>query len=157
MKRRYWILLAAAIVAAIAIYAWDAWICEQFFPESPDDGTASSTNLARDFRLMWETTRLRGQHDPSHGVNPRASSSRAINAASRVFNSINLVGLSREEVIEQIGDPKTSNESIYNFPFWPAQGGRMVYRFDTGSYGWQFNLIFDDEGKVKKVERLWIH
>jgi hypothetical protein len=81
----------------------------------------------------------------------------AVKAASRVFDTVNLVGLTREEVIARIGDPTTSSDSIYNFPFYPGPPGGMVYRFDTGSHGWQFNLDLDEKGKVSKVERLWIH
>ena len=65
--------------------------------------------------------------------------------------------MTREEVISVLGDPRTSNDSIYNFPFWPAPKGAMVYRFDTGAYGWQFDLLFDEQGKVNEVQRSWIH
>jgi hypothetical protein len=87
----------------------------------------------------------------------RGSTDAAINAASRVFNTVELVGLTRGEVIATLGDPKTSSDSIYNFPFWPAPKAAMVYRFDSGDYGWQFNLMLDAQGKVCRVERRWIH
>src|SRR5262249_24060869 len=103
------------------------------------------------------TRRLPGQHDPSHGKDPRASTPDAVKAASRVFSTVDLIGLTREEVVARIGDPSTSSDSIYNFPFRhrPPHGG-MVYRFDTGSYGWQFNLHIDEKGRVSRVERLAI-
>jgi hypothetical protein len=122
-----------------------------------DDEQGPSVDLAADLKLMWQTQPLRSTPDPSHGKNPKGSTPEAIDAASRVFKTVKLLGLTREEVVAKIGDPRTSNDSIYNFPFWPVSRGAMVYRFDTGSYGWQFNLYFDAQGKVRKVQRLWIH
>jgi len=117
---------------------------------------AKSLNLGRDINLMWQTKRLRSSGDPTHGPNPHASTNRAINAASRVFNTVSLQGKTRDEVVALLGDPKASNNSIYNFPFWPAPQGAMVYRFDSGAYGWQFNITFEDD-KVVNVKREWIH
>ena len=108
-----------------------------------------SANLTRDIKAMWATTRL---HDEAF-----ASTGTAIAAADRVFNTVSLVGKTREEVVALLGDPHTSNNSQYNFPFWPAPKGAMVYRFDCGAYGWQFNILFDRHAKVKSVERKWIH
>lgn len=125
-------------------------------PPGQYDVAIRSTNLVRDIELMWETKRL-PSGDPTHGPNPHASTDRAINAASRVFNSISLNGKTSDEVIELLGDPKSSNNSIYNFPFWPAPPGGMVYRFDSGSYGWQFNVSRGGNHKVVSVERIWIH
>ena len=102
---------------------------------------------------MWETQPLKGDAGP----NPKGSADTAINAASRVFNTVELVGKTREEVVALLGDPKASNDSVYNFPFWPAPSGSLVYRFDTGAYGWQFNVRFGWWGTVRAVDRLWIH
>jgi hypothetical protein len=27
----------------------------------------------------------------------------------------------------------------------------------SGAYGWQFNVVFGENGKVSKVDRRWIH
>jgi hypothetical protein len=116
-----------------------------------------SSDLSGDIKLMWETRRLGGTPDPTHGPNPRSSTDRAINAASRVFNTVELVGKTREEVVALLGDPKSSSDSIYNFAFWPDPKGALVYRFDSGAYGWQFNVAFGEDGKVREVERHWIH
>jgi len=94
---------------------------------------------------------------PKPRAEPRASTDQAINAASRVFNTVQLVGKTREEVMALLGDPKASNDSIYNFPFWPAPKGSLVYRFDCRFYGWQFNVALDANSKVRAVERHWIH
>jgi hypothetical protein len=58
---------------------------------------------------------------------------------------------------EQLGDPKSSSDSISNFSFWPAPTGSLVYRFDSGANGWQFNVLFGEDGRVTSVERHWIH
>ena len=72
-------------------------------------------------------------------------------------NTVALEGKTRDEVVSLLGDPQASNDSIYNFPFWPAPRGALVYRFDCGAYGWQFNVVFGLRGRLTGVERLWIH
>lgn len=117
---------------------------------------AKSTNLKRDLEVMWETQAL-ANPDESHGANPRCSTDRAINAASRVFNSVELVGKSKNEVIAILGDPKSSSDSTYDFPFYPPVSREsLVYRFDSGAYGWQFDVAFGGDERVKEVERQWI-
>jgi hypothetical protein len=113
-----------------------------------DRVSQKSKNLAADRRLMWKTA-------PLSGYGP-ASTDEATEAALRVFNTVELVGKTRDEIIASLGDPKTSSRSVYNFPFYPAPRGTMVYRFDTGSGGWQFNLLFNRHGKVRKIEKLGI-
>ena len=98
---------------------------------------------------MWETRRL----ESGRGA---ASTHEAQETAERVFAGVDLVGKTREEIYQVVGNPKSSNDSIYNFPFYPVQRGVLVYRFDTGSYGWQFNVMFDADGRVKAVEKLGI-
>lgn len=98
---------------------------------------------------MWETRQL----ESGKG---EASTHDAQEAAERFFDSVNLVGKTKREVIEIAGDPGSSNRSIYNFPFYPTSEGVCVYRFDTGSYGWQFNVVFDSSDRVNRVEKLGI-
>ncbi len=109
-----------------------------------------STDLKHDIKAMWATKRLKDS-------NAFASTDAAIAAADRVFNTLSLVGKTRDEVIALLGDPRHSNNSQYNFPFWPVPKNAMVYRFDCGHYGWQFNVRLDSRAKVKKVEREKIH
>src|SRR5262249_54404890 len=93
---------------------------------------APSADLAADLRLMWETEPLRVPPDWTVGAHQRASTDRAIDAASRVFNTVELVGKTRAEVVALLGDSRTASDSIYNdFPFWPAPRGALVYRFST--------------------------
>ena len=163
-SRRFWVLASLLVVAVAGVLVWRTW-----WPSNPDgegaDGgfpqviekDGESADLAADLKRMWETQPLRGNPGPDAGPNPRGSTNAAIHAASRVFNTVELVGKSREDVVALLGDPKTSNESVYNFPFWPPPRGAMVYRFDSGAYGWQFNLVFGADGQVSKVQRHWIH
>lgn len=119
-------------------------------PKAGEDPEQGSDDLEADKKLMWQT-------EPLAGGKEMASTPRAIWAASRVFNSVVLTGKTRKQVIAELGDPKTSNNSKYNFPFWPVPKGTLVYRFDSGAYGWQFNVLFDKQDKVSRVERKWIH
>jgi hypothetical protein len=122
--------------------------------EAVRSATAPSLDLASDLKVMWETRRIDGGGTGVPAEHRFASTNRAINAASRVFNTINFQGMTREDVIRRIGDPRTSSNSIYNFPFAKADAGDLVYRFDSGAGGWQFNIHFDGEGKVRAVERI---
>ena len=159
MSRRHWLFLAFGLALAAALVA--GWRLLDLIGPKPfplfQDGDGVSDDLATDVKLMWRTKALEGDAGPNAGTNPKASTDDAIKAASKVFNTVNLDGKTREEVVALLGDPKTSNDSIYNFPFWPAPRGSMVYRFDCGSYGWQFNVIFGLRGCVTEVRRHWIH
>lgn len=122
MRKRRWVFpLIVVLALGVGLWLWRAfgvhWI--EPHPGQVADGEKSA-DLAADLRLMWETQKLGGTPDPTHGPNRRSSTDRAINAASRVFNTVELAGKSREEVIGLIGDPRSSSDSIYNFPFWPA-------------------------------------
>ncbi|MBN9517836.1 hypothetical protein J0H58_04830 [bacterium] len=157
-RKRLGMLMAAVLAVGIVSEAW--WhlprIGDQPFPaDYAKDGR--SGDLPADIKLMWETEPLTGNAGPHAGPNPRSSTDRAIHAASRVFATTGLAGKTRAEVIALLGDPRVSNDSIYNFPFHDAPWGALVYRFDTGSYGWQFNVRFNWWGTVRRVDRLWIH
>ncbi|MDX1964731.1 MAG: hypothetical protein SFX18_16400 [Pirellulales bacterium] len=123
-------------------------------PLATSDG--KSTNLARDLKVMWETKSIDVGNDPTHGPNPRASTDNAIDAASRVFKTIELRGKTREEVLAALGDPIENSKSSYNFPFFPTGSDTMVFRFDNGANGIQFNVKFDMHKKVSEIEELWI-
>lgn len=159
MSRRRWLYLM--LVLAIAAVLVAGWRILDLIGPAPlpliQDSDGASADLASDLKLMWQTHPLQGNAGPNVGPNPMCSTDDAINAASRVFNSVNLDGKTRAEVVALLGDPKTSNDSIYNFPFWPAPRGSFVYRFDCGSYGWQFNVVFGLRGRVTEVRRHWIH
>ncbi len=150
--------MLTTVVLAGGTLLWRGLIVHGVEPHPGRAGTGErSADLAGDTKRMWETQRLGGTPDPTHGPNPRSSTDRAINAASRVFNTVELVDKTRDEVVAALGDPKSSSDSIYNFPFWPAPKGALVYRFDCGAYGWQFNVVLGGDDRVRKVERHWIH
>jgi hypothetical protein len=115
-----------------------------------------STNLQRDLALMWETKPLRASDDPTHPPNARRSTDRAIQAAGRVFSTVNLIGKSGDEVWQILGKPQEKSDSMYNFPFYPAPQKGLVFRFDNGAWGMQYNLKLDADGRVTKVELLAI-
>ncbi len=150
------------LVLGLLVVGCGIWFGRPFFfqwvephPGEVDPGEKSA-DLLGDLKLMWETRRLVGTPDPTQGPNPWCSTDRAINAASRAFNTVKLVGKTGDQVVSMLGDPKPSNDSIYNFPFFSAPKGALVYRFDSGSYGWQFNVLLGADGRVRAVRRLWI-
>jgi hypothetical protein len=146
------------LALAGGVWLWRVAVVHWIEPHPGQVGDGEkSADLPSDLKLMWETRRLGGTPDASHGTNPRSSTDRAINAASRVFNTVELSGKTRDEVVSLLGDPKSSSDSIYNFPFWPSPKGSLVYRFDSGAYGWQFNVVLGDDGRVQEVQRHWIH
>jgi hypothetical protein len=153
----FWVILALLALGG-GVWLWCTVVVHWIEPDpgQVDEGERSA-DLSADLKVMWETQRLGGTSDPTHGPNPRYSTDRAINAASRVFNTVELAGKTSHEVVTLLGDPKSSNDSIYNFPFWPAPKGSLVYRFDSGAYGWQFNVVLGDDGRVREVQRHWIH
>jgi hypothetical protein len=159
MRRRRWLWVILALLAlGGGVWFWRAVVVHVIEPHPGQVGDGEkSTDLEGDLRQMWETQRLGGTPDPSHGPNPRSSTDGAINAASRVFNTVELTGKTRDDVLALLGDPKSSSDSIYNFPFWPAPKGSLVYRFDSGAYGWQFNVVLGDDGRVREIQRHWIH
>lgn len=113
--------------------------------------TSLNRDVPSDRELMWKTTMLGVARDPSRGPGAYASTDHAIDAAYRVFAATPLVGKTPDEVIALLGDPRTSSNSIYNFPFYPPPVGAMVYRFDNGVYGVQFNLLIGDDGRVSEI------
>jgi hypothetical protein len=99
---------------------------------------------------MWETVNLRPHEEPD-GNDLIASTELAIELAKQFFDTTNLVGLKSEQVEQIVGQPE-SWKSSYNFPFYGRDiSNSIVYRFDSGFFGWEFEVVFDDEGKVMHV------
>lgn len=117
------------------------------------DAEARSVDLDADLRLMWQTAPL--DSDPAS----EASTLAAIMAASRVFNTVSLVGKTGAQAKALLGSPTRSSRSVYRGqPFGPLRARGMIYRFDCGRCGWQFNVYCEgDEQLVTEVERMWIH
>jgi len=105
----------------------------------------TSSDLEADVLTMWSVDK--------EGRSTQA----AILAASRVFNTVKLVGMKRGQIVALVGDHSRRPNGKYNFPFWPASDSDLVYRFDNGAYGWQFNVVLNWRGTCTRVERHWIH
>jgi hypothetical protein len=73
-----------------------------------------------------------------------------------VFNTVILIGKTSDDVIAVLDVPTASNESGDDLQFTATPGDSLVYRFDNGTYGWQFSVMLDATGKVREVERRWI-
>jgi hypothetical protein len=108
-----------------------------------------SANLQKDIQEMWSV---------SKGDNGfTASTNEAISAANRVFNTVDLKGLSKGEISKLLRVDLRSPKYGYIAPFWPVKENTFVLRFDCGLYGWQFDIYLDKKERCKKVERKWIH
>ena len=144
----------------LAVAAFVVWQAnrEHVYPPMPlfEEADGTSEDVAADIERMWKTQPLKGDAGPDAGPDPKGSTDDATSAASRVFNTVQLTGKTRDEVIALLGDPKKSNDSVYNFPWYSAPKGSLVYRFDTGRGGWQFNVVFDGDGRVREVRRYGI-
>jgi hypothetical protein len=143
LRKHYWVTVAVLLGVVLVTAVWlfrrggrdEADYCPR--PDEP------STDLAADLKLMWQTVDRRSTPD-------------AIYAAQRVFATVDLIGLARDDVIGQLGDPRTSSDSRYNFPFYPAGRGDLVYCFSNGAWGCQYNILFGWDGKVRRVQYLGI-
>ena len=150
-----WIAAAVVVLALAACGAIWLWCRSLTFYDAADrdfDANAVSADLDADLRLMWQTESLRSGEG-------EASTLTAILAASRVFNTVSLVGMTGAETKAVLGPPLTSNVSVYRGQaFWPLRSRGMIYRFDCGTCGWQFNVYCEgDDAPVTEVERRWIH
>jgi hypothetical protein len=155
-RRWYWWLLAFLLVAAVCYRIYDllpgspaSKNLEPRWDEEPQGEGRPSRDLDGDLTVMWRTVPLAGE---TWEVSPVSG----INAAGRVFATVDLKGKTREEAEQAIRyDPRPRYG--YHRPFWPVKKGTWFLRFDCGNFGWQFDITFDDQKRVKAVERRWIH
>lgn len=115
------------------------------------DPQGRSENLDEDIKVMWSVAPKKGNRDWC------AATLDAIPASDRVFNTVNLVGLTKEEVASKLHFEMRAADYGYYAPFWPVKKGVQVVRIDNGNFGWQFNLIYGPNGRLVRVERQWIH
>jgi hypothetical protein len=102
MKRRRWLwpIVAVAVLVVAAYFVWQTTRERDFPPMALFQGAGgASADLAADIKRMWATQPLKGDAGPDAGPNPKGSTSDAVNAASRVFNTVELTGKTRDEVI----------------------------------------------------------
>ncbi|MHA3770564.1 hypothetical protein ACXR0O_03390 [Verrucomicrobiota bacterium sgz303538] len=112
---------------------------------------ARSANLDADIRTMWSVVAK------AEGVTWVAATAEAVLAANRVFNTVDLRGLTRDQVAKKLRFDLRSSEYGYYAPFWLIARGDLPIRIDTGCYGWQFDVHFTPDEKVIGVTRRWIH
>lgn len=98
--------------------------------------------IRADIQLMRERVSVPG------GTGAVYASERAIAAAQRVFATLPLTGLTRQDVIAVLGEP---HESIV--PSGSPSRGQLTYRFDGGYGGWEYLLTLDEHGRITKVTR----
>ena len=78
-----------------------------------------------------------------------ASSAEACQAAIRIFRRASFIGITREEVLDLLGDPATISD--YGQPVTEGPNSTLVYRFDSGLGGWQYTIGFEAD-RVRSVQ-----
>ena len=86
--------------------------------------------------------------------NIRGSSGKAQAAAKRIFSQITFVGMSKDQVLRLLGDPKTISD--YGEEKGEGADDPLVYRFDAGDSGYQWTIFFR-EGTVVEVEEAGLY
>lgn len=145
-------IIALGAAALVFLFGRGGAAADAIYDESVIAETISvSTNLKRDKRVMWQTV-------PSRSGDYTVAPVSAINASRRVFESLDgtLIGKDRDEVRSLIGYKDRPNYG-YHGKFWDIRQHAYVYRFDCGSFGWQYNLYLDENRIVEDVEIRWIH
>lgn len=84
----------------------------------------------------------------------KASSADAGSAARRLFAKVPFVGMSREQVLSILGDPKTISD--YGITAAETPDSSLSYRFDSGFGGWDYILHFQ-AGRVTRLEQQGIN
>lgn len=153
--RAVWVVTIAAALGLAGYFGFtysSRWSAITDARSRDFDAKAVSADLVVDLQLMWQTEPLRSGEG-------EASTLAAIMAASRVFNTVSLVGKTGAEAKALLGSPVNSSRSVYRGqPFWPLRARGMIYRFDCGFFGWQFNVYCNgDDAPVTEIERRWIH
>jgi len=114
-----------------------------------NNDSAKSSNLLRDIRNMW-----RVKHKNKVGY----CSVSSINSAVRVFNTIKdkAIGISIDSFDLLIHKTKRTDYP-YTAPFFPIKAQTITYRFDTGQFGYQFDVTIDSTRRINGIQRKWIH
>jgi hypothetical protein len=151
MKRKY---IAAIVIILIAL----PFLLLERAPENemptqdpmqlPD---AKSDDLEADLNLMWEVG------DTEEDRDWVTATPDAVWAANRVFNSIDVVGLKVNELEAKVKLHLRSKAYGYRAPFWPVDDGIYYLRFDAGAWGWQFEFPLNEQQRITKMNKRWIH
>jgi hypothetical protein len=149
-RRGSWLLAGAVVVASGLLLGWwgntEAGRRARIYDEPFDDVIVRSTDLSADLKKMWRVV-----PDSQFGVAPVS----AINAASRVFETVDLRGMTLGDVRSALRFQERNGYG-YNFSFSGPKPSKLVFRFDCGAFGWEFELILDAQGRVQSVTRMGI-
>ena len=111
--------------------------CAIIHAADPYEGYSSDRELLR------STTEIPAGSDSDQNI--KSSSAQATQAAHRLFSRVSFLFMSRDEVLEILGDPATISD--YGIKAKAEKDSDLVYRFDSGFGGWQFTIKFRD-GRV---------
>jgi hypothetical protein len=92
------------------------------------------TGMAKDLQLLRKTI--------VDAKGDRVSAPDAFQAAARVFSRVNLVGMTKKNVLWMLGDPGTLND--YGFKPEPGEDEPLIYRFDQGGSGRCYFVEFEN-------------
>ena len=119
--------------------------------EPPVDRVAQGTGYdwSADAHLLRKTYNVNLNRP---GESPlMASSAKAQNAADRIFTNVRFEGMTREQVLEVLGDPRTISDYARRDEHFAVDS--LTYVFDSGHGGWQYTLRFES-ARVRQVERV---
>ena len=108
------------------------------------DFETGETGLTRDLRSIRKTVEL--PSDPP----VQASSKEASEAAARVLERLNFVGMSKENVLWILGDPATVSD--YGIKAEAGADKPLIYRISNGLGGIDYYLVFQN-GLVVRVDK----
>ena len=139
--RQMWIVAALLLVAVG---------CGSEKTEEPVAEDRFYEGFEQDLQLLRHTQNIARPGEP-----PRmASTFEAMEAAQRVFQRVDFVGMTKDQVLDLLGDPATI--SVYGSPAEPGPNEPLIYLFDVGFGGVRYTLPFED-GKVVSVEEFGVY
>ena len=97
----------------------------------------------KDILALRKTVKI--PNPPVRGASPESGQ-----AAARIFERIDFVGMTKEEVLSLLGDPATVND--YGIVAEPGDNSPLKYRMVSGLGGMQYTLEFKNK-KVQKLRR----
>ena len=144
--RRAWLAIPLAITVAFSVMGCGS----EKAAEEPVAEREFYEGFEQDLQAFRQTQNAAPPGEPPRMV----PTGEAVGAATRVFERVDLVGMTKDEVLELLGDPATI--SGYGIPAEPGPDEPLIYRFDCGFGGVQYTLPFED-GKVVSVEEFGIY
>ena len=108
------------------------------------DFETGETGLTRDLRFIRKTMEL--PSDPP----VQASSREASEAAARILDRLNFVGMSKENALWVLGDPATVSD--YGIKAEAGADKPLIYRISNGRFGIEYCLMFKN-GLVVRVDK----